>query len=129
VAAVLEPTVPTQAIAGVSAGTEAEITTCYPSIAATIWGQRIGRWCDALPLRTYGVPWPRLLLAIPLWLVFVPLFLTLALLLYALTKIFGKRYVLTNRGLYVRQMLGVRTFDQVPLVDIKDLIIEQSPGQ
>ena len=45
------------------------------------------------------------------------------------TKLFGKRYILTNRNLQVRQMIGVRTFGQASLADIKDVIIRELPGQ
>jgi hypothetical protein len=121
--------VKSQPISGVSAGSEAEIMTAYPSIAATIMGQRIGWLCNAVPLKTNGVPWPRLLLAIILWPVVVPFALTVALILYFVTKLFGKRYVLTNRSLQVKQMIGVRTFAQVPLADIKQIIIRELPGQ
>ena len=48
---------------------------------------------------------------------------------YGYLKLFGKRYILTNRGLQVRQMIGLRTFADVPLADIKQLVIEELPGQ
>jgi hypothetical protein len=118
-----------QPIAGVSTGAEAEIMTAYPSIAATLMGQRIGRLCEKVPLRTNGVPWLRLLVAIPLWLIVVPVALPLALLLYFVTKLFGKRYVLTNRSLEARQMIGVRTYAHANLNDIREIIIRERPGQ
>jgi hypothetical protein len=118
-----------QAISGVSAGTEAEITTAYPSIAAGGAGQAIGRLCDAVPLRTNGVPWPRLLIAIFFWPIVVPFALTVGLLLYTVAKMFGKRYVLTNRSLWVKQMIGVRTVGHVSLSDIKQITIRELPGQ
>lgn len=127
--AVLEPNVKPQPISGVSAGSEAEITIAYPSVAATIMGQRIGRLCDAVPLKTHDVPWPRLLITLPLWLIVVPIALVVTLSAYAFLKLFGKRYILTNRGLQVRQMVGLRTFAEVPLADIKQLVIEELPGQ
>ena len=118
-----------QPISGVSAGVEAEITVSYPSVAATAAGQRIGAICNAIPLKTYGVPWPRLLIALPLWLVVVPIALVVALTLYALIKIGGNRYVLTNRNLQVRKLIGVQTFSSTPLADIKDVVIQELPGQ
>jgi hypothetical protein len=123
------PNAKNQPIAGVSAGKEAEIMTAYPSIAATGLGQWIGNLCDAVPLRTNGVPWARLLIAIPLWFLVVPFALSVSLLLYATTKLFGRRYVLTNQHLQIRQMIGVRTFAQLPLADIKHLVIQEQPGQ
>jgi hypothetical protein len=118
-----------QAISGVSAGSEAEIMTAYPSIAAGGPGQAIGRVCDAVPLRTNGVPWPRLIVAVAMWPFVVPIALTLGLLLYATSKMFGKRYVLTNRTLSVRQMIGVRSLGHVNLIDIKQITIRELPGQ
>jgi hypothetical protein len=121
--------VKSQAISGVSPGVETEITTAYPSIAATVTGQRIGRLCELVPLKTHGVPWPRLLIALPMWLFVVPIALPVALLLYAFMKLFGKRYVLTNRSLQARQLIGLRTFGHAPLADIKEIVIQELPGQ
>jgi hypothetical protein len=50
-------------------------------------------------------------------------------LLYGSAKLFGKRYVLTNRNLQVRQMIGVRTLGQASLNDIKQITIRELPGQ
>ena len=118
-----------QAISGVSAGTEAEIMTAYPSVAAMGAGQSIGRLCDAVPLKTNGVPWPRLVVAILFWPIVVPFALTVGLLLYSYMKLLGKRYVLTNRSLEVRQMIGVRNYAHANLTDIKQVIIRELPGQ
>jgi hypothetical protein len=118
-----------QAISGVSASNEAVIMTAYPSLAATGVGRTIGSVCDALPLKTHGVSWPRLLIAIPMWFVVVPIALTVSLGLYVLTKIAGQRFVLTNRNLQIRQMIGVRLNAQAPLADIKNVEIRQLPGQ
>jgi hypothetical protein len=118
-----------QPISGVSAGVEAEIMTVYPSIAATIMGRRVGRVAQAIPLKTSGVSWPRLLVALPLWIIAVPILLPLALVLYLLQKVFGRRYVLTNRSLQVRQAVGIRTFQHVPLADVKEVALEELPGQ
>jgi hypothetical protein len=117
-----------QAISGVSAGTEAEITTAYPSLAATGLGRAVGRMCEGV-LVTHGVSWPRLLITLPLWLVVVPIAMTVTLLLYFVTKISGQRFVLTNRNLQVRQMIGVRLNGQVSLADIKNIAIREQPGQ
>ena len=117
-----------QAISGVSAGTEAEITTAYPSLAATGLGRAVGRMCGGV-LITHGVSWPRLLITLPLWLVVVPIALTVTLILYFVTKIMGQRFVLTNRNLQVRQMIGVRLNSQAPLADIKTIEIDEQPGQ
>jgi len=121
--------VKSQPISGVSAGFEAEITTAYPSVAATALGQSIGRLCERVPLKTHDVPWPRLLIMLLFWPIVVPIALVGSLTLYAGMKLFGKRYVLTNRHIVVRQMIGLRTFAQVPLESIKGLVIEERPGQ
>jgi hypothetical protein len=121
--------VKSQAISGVSAGAETEIMTAYPSVAATVTGQRIGRLCEVMPLKTHGVPWPRLLIVLPLWLVVVPIALGVTLLLYAFMKLFGRRYILTNRSLQSRQLIGLRTFGQAHLADIKEIVIQELPGQ
>jgi hypothetical protein len=118
-----------QAILGVSVGTEAEIMTAYPTLAATGLGRTIGSLCDAVPLKTHGIPWWRLLIAVPLALVVVPIALPVALVLYFVTKIAGQRFVLTNRNLQLRQMIGVRLNAQAPLSDIKSIEIRESPGQ
>src|SRR5579885_1526541 len=88
-----------QAISGVSAGTEAEIMTAYPSLAATSAGRAIGSLCDAVPLKTHGIPWWRLMIAAVLALFVVPVAGTIGLILYCITKITGQRFVLTNRNL------------------------------
>jgi membrane protein YdbS with pleckstrin-like domain len=129
VTAVLKTNVKPQAISGVSAAGEAEITTAYPSVASTLTGQRVGRLCDWLPVKTNGVPWPRLLIALPFWIVVVPVSLVVSLTLYAFVKFFGKRYILTNRSLQVRQMIGLRTFAEVPLTGIDQIAIQELPGQ
>jgi hypothetical protein len=129
VTAVLMSNVKSQAISGVSAGSEAEIMTAYPSVAATGAGQSIGRLCDAVPLKTNGIPWPRLLVGILFWPIVVPFALTVGLLLYSYMKLLGKRYVLTNRSLEVRQMIGVRNYAHANLTDIKQVVIRELPGQ
>jgi hypothetical protein len=117
-----------QAISGVSAGTEAEIMTAYPSLAATGMGRAVGRLCGGV-LITHGISWPRLLITLPLWLVVVPIAGTIGLILYFVTKMTGQRFVLTNRALQVRQMIGVRLNGQAPLADIKSVEIDEQAGQ
>jgi hypothetical protein len=118
-----------QAISGVSAGTEAEIMTAYPTLAATGLGRAIGSLCDAVPLKTYGIPWWRMMIAAVLALVVVPIAGTIGLILYFVTKMTGQRFVLTNRALQVRQMIGVRLNSQASLSDIKSIDIQELPGQ
>jgi hypothetical protein len=103
--------------------------TAYPSLAATGLGRAIGRLCDAVPLKTNGVPWPRLIVGMLFWPIVVPFALTVALGLYTITKLTGQRFVLTNRNLQIRQMIGVRLNAQAPLSDIKNVTIRELPGQ
>jgi uncharacterized membrane protein YdbT with pleckstrin-like domain len=102
--------------------------TAYPSLAATGLGRAVGRMCGGV-LVTHGIPWWRLLITLPLWLFVVPIALTVTLVLYVVTKISGQRFVLTNRNLQVRQMIGVRLNGQAPLSDIKSVEIRESRGQ
>jgi hypothetical protein len=80
-------------------------------------------------LRTTGITWPRLIVAMVAWPVVVPFAMTVGLLLYGWAKMFGKRYVLTNRSLSVKQMIGVRTLGHVHLADIKQVTIRELSGQ
>ena len=62
-------------------------------------------------------------------LVFVLPTAPIAILLYFWQKIFGKRYMLTNRNVQILNALGNRKLTQVPLNDIADVQIRQLPGQ
>jgi len=109
-----------QPIAGVSANREAEIEVIYPSVAAGALGQMIGavmgiaNTVPTTPLRLLA----SLLLGIPMSL--------LAVLAYALNKIFGTCYVLSNRSVSSRSILGGRTGKSVPLTDIAHIEIHTS---
>lgn len=110
-----------QAIAGVSAGVDREIETIYPSVAATSVGRLIGAICDSIPLRIGGVKLSAILFALPL--------APLALLPYGWLKVFGQRYVLTNRSIRVVSALGTRLFREVPLSEIDNIAIDVRGGQ
>jgi len=110
-----------QAISGVSAGVETEITTEYPSVASTAVGRFFGAIYESIPLRINGIKLSHLLFPLPTS--------PIALLVYLYLKVAGRRYRLTNRAVQVWSMLGQRLYGQVPLGDIREIDIEQSGGQ
>lgn len=109
-----------QAIAGVSASSEAVVMTEYPSLAAGLPGRLIGIICESLPA-PFGLPRISYLFALPL--------APLGLLLYFLQKVFGDRYVLTNRAVQVWTARGQRKMKSVPLSEIDHVEVEQRSGQ
>lgn len=110
-----------QPISGVSAGRETVIEEVYPSIAASGFGRFLGRLMNCIPLRINGILLSQLL--------FAPLVAPLALIGYLQFKVTGRVYVLTNRSVRVRAVLGQRLYQSVPLTDIEDIAIRQQPGQ
>ncbi|MEZ6131395.1 MAG: hypothetical protein R3C59_22195 [Planctomycetaceae bacterium] len=111
-----------QAIAGVSPSSEAVVMTEYPSIAAGGLGQLLGSLYESLPFRLFGMgPSLSHLLAL--------LTSPIGVLLYALQKLFGHRYVLTNRAVQVWSSLGNRLVSSIGLGDFDHLELHQSAGQ
>ncbi|MCA9083725.1 MAG: PH domain-containing protein [Planctomycetaceae bacterium] len=110
----------TQAIAGVSPESEAVVTTEYPSIAAGGLGQLLGQLYDSIPIRIFG---PKVSY------IFALLTAPVAILLYFATKIFGERYVLTNRQIQIWSARGGRKIASASLDDVGAVEIEQHPGQ
>ncbi|WP_437228200.1 hypothetical protein SH661x_000776 [Planctomicrobium sp. SH661] len=111
-----------QPIAGVSANRETEIEVIYPSVAAGVLGRFIGGvmgLAEAVPLLPL-----RLIAYIVLGTAMVPF----AILAYALTKLLGNCYVLTNRSIYSRSIIGGRKGRQVPLGEIGDIEITSAGG-
>lgn len=111
----------TQAISGVSSGTENTIIVVYPSISASWFGRMLGSLCECIPLGIGTIKLSHVL--------FGPIVAPIALLLYLWTKAFGTRYVVTNRSVQVWNTLGTRQLTQVNLADIADVEIEVVPGQ
>jgi len=109
-----------QPIAGVSANREAEIEIFYPSVAAGKLGQLIGQvmglanLVPTTPLRLFA----SVILGIPMSL--------LAVLAYALNKLFGRCYLLTNRSVSVKPVLGSHLSQTVTLGDIAQIEISTS---
>jgi hypothetical protein len=110
-----------QAIAGVSAGAASELESVYPSIAATSLGRLIGIICDSIPLRIGGVKLSALLFGLPL--------APVALLPYFFMKLFGQRYIVTNRTVRIASTLGVRLFREIPLGEIDNIAVDEQAGQ
>lgn len=94
----------------------------YPSIAADGVGRFMGRWMNRIPLPfTKNVTFSGLVLG----LIFAPF----GALFYVLQKIFGQKYVLTNRSLQVWSSIGQRLIGSVPLEQIDEIAINQKNGQ
>lgn len=99
---------------------EMQIMTVYPSISADGLGRFIGFLMNCLPF-----PKNAKLSALVFGLPLAPL----ASLLYFLQKIFGPRYVLTNRSIQVWSSLGNRLLGSVPLQQIGDIEVNERNGQ
>ncbi len=98
-----------QAIAGVSVDYENVVEEIFPSIGSTVLGQFLNRLYESLP----GFGEVRLS-----YLIFVPVTWPLALVAYLALKLFGSRYVLTNRAVKCFPVLGSRPLAEVSLDDI-----------
>jgi hypothetical protein len=76
---------------------------------------------DLIPIRLGATTLSRLLFTLPT----VPV----ALVLYAVTKLMGSRYRLTNRNVQEWSSLGNRMKRQMDLGEIADVVVEQVAGQ
>jgi hypothetical protein len=110
-----------QAISGVSASSEVESMTVYPSVASTPIGKMLGQLLDSIPMTVCGIKLSHLLFGLPVGLATVPGFFQL--------RLFGERYTLTNRSVQRWKALGNSLIKQVPLTDIARVEIQQQPGQ
>ena len=110
-----------QAISGVSASSEAEVMTEYPSLASSGVGQLLGNLYESFPVRLFGL--------MKLSHVFALLTVPIGLPLYFLQKAFGERYVLTNRNVQVWTARRTRMVSSVALADVVYVELEQQPGQ
>ncbi|WP_417849537.1 hypothetical protein [Thalassoglobus sp.] len=111
-----------QPIAGVSANREADIEAIYPSVAGSALGGLIGSIMDGVA----GVPFLPLRLVISI--LVGALLLPLGLLAYILTKLFGSYYVLTNRSIQQRSIIGNALSQQIALTDFEEIEITSSGG-
>ncbi|MCA9028630.1 MAG: hypothetical protein KDA86_25715 [Planctomycetaceae bacterium] len=115
------PAAQPQAISGVSAGRETVMETVYPSISASGLGRLIGSICDSIPVRIAGVKLSYLLFGLPL--------APLALAGYAVFKLFGDRYVISNRTVKIFSAIGETLKGQANIADIDNVAIDVKSGQ
>ena len=109
------------AISGVSASNEAQIMTVYPSVACLGPGRAMGGLYDCIPVNIWGVRISHALFVLPT--------IPFALLFYFFLKVFGRRYVLTNRSIQLWKALGNFREKSVPLGQIAQVEVRQLPGQ
>ncbi len=110
-----------QAIAGVSASSETEIRSKYPTVAATGPGQLLGNILELIPIRIWGIKISNVLFGLAL--------APIALAVYGFQKIFGDRYALTNRSVQRWKIIGSRMTRSVALTDVANVVVQQQPGQ
>ncbi len=108
-------------ISGVAAGREALLETACPSVAASPIGRFIGLLMDSIPLRIGGIQLSHVL--------FAPVAIPLGVMGYALFKLFGNRYEVTNRSVRIRKLLGGNLQKQIALTDFTDILVERQAGQ
>lgn len=109
------------AVIGVHATTESEIRSKYPSIASTGLGRFLGGIYESIPVRIWGMKISNLLFVLPT--------APIGVLLYALMKLAGERYVLTNRSIQRWAAIGLRQYQSVALTDVTEIEYVQLPGQ
>ena len=109
-----------QAIAGVSPSSEAVVMTEYPSIAAGGIAQVLGSLYESVPA-PFGLPKLSYVLALAT--------APIGILLYAVQKLFGSRYVLTNRAVQIWTARSQRMVSSINLSDFDHVEVAQSPGQ
>ena len=108
-----------QPIAGVSANKEMEIEAVYPSVASGLLGSIIGGLMGGVAAILPITPFRQIGLLI------VGSFLApFALLAYAINKLFGSYYVVTNRSVQCRKIIGGAMTKQVNLAEIDEIEIE-----
>lgn len=111
-----------QAIAGVSSSKEAIVMIEYPSIAAGGIGQTLGSLYECLPIKIFGMG-PNLSH------IFALMTAPVGVMLYAFQKLFGNRYILTNRGVQVWSSRGNRKVSSIGFRDFESIQLTQNPGQ
>ena len=110
-----------QAISGVSPDHEAVIEELYPSIAETAIGDFIHRVLDSIPTRVWGMKVSNVLFGLPL--------APLAAAVYLWMKVFGSRYVVTNRVVKRVDSMGCRQHESIPLSQIVTATVDPDSRQ
>lgn len=105
-----------QAISGVSPGHEAVIEELYPSIAATAIGDFLARLLDCVPNRVWGMKVSNLLFGL--------LAAPIAVVVYLWMKVFGVRYVVTNRAVKIMNSMGFQLRQSVDLSQISSVDVD-----
>lgn len=105
-----------QAISGVSPNFESVIEEVYPSIAETAIGDFVHRVLDCIPTRVWGMKISNLLFGLPL--------APLAAATYLWMKVFGTKYVLTNRQVKRVNSFGFRLHESVQLPQITSISVD-----
>lgn len=111
-----------QAIAGVSATKESIVWVEYPSIAAGGIGQVLGSLYECLPIKIMGFG-PNLSH------IFALATAPLGVMLYGFQKLFGNRYILTNRGVQIWSSRGSRKVSSVGFREFERIELTQNSGQ
>ena len=110
-----------QAISGVSPDHETVIEELYPSIAETALGGLIHQILDSIPTRIWGLKVSNLLFGLPV--------APLAAVVYLWTKVFGTKYVVTNRVVKRVNSIGYRLHESVPLAQIYSTSVDPDSRQ
>jgi hypothetical protein len=105
-----------QAISGVSPKSESVIEELYPSMATTGLGQLLHGLYESIPIGIGNIKLSHLL--------FVPPTIPLALLLYFGMKVFGSKYVVTNRAVKIGPAMGLSIDTEVPLDKISVVSVD-----
>lgn len=93
----------------------------YPSLAATAFGRVLGAAMECLPL-SFG----RVKLS---YLLFGPIVVPLAVAAYAMQKIFGERYAVTDRSVERWPVIGGKRREAVPLAQVGGADVRVRTGQ
>jgi len=110
-----------QAISGVSPDQDTTMMTVYPSICAGGLGRLIGSAMEMIPIRVLGVK--------PCNIIVGAIAAPIALLAYALTKLSGSRYRLSNRVVQIWSTIGERQIGEAALSDVESIDVEEQSGQ
>jgi hypothetical protein len=96
-----------QAISGVSPKSECVIEELYPSMATTGLWQLLNGLYESIPIGIGNIKLSHL--------IFVPPTIPLALLLYFGLKVFGSKYIVTNRAVKIGPAMGIKIDEEVTL--------------